>query len=76
MFDEIRKTVRGYNVPLPVIATGGAAQTVPVNGRVPFEARPDLIRSAQRHPVHVRLAGPLFKDSEFRDGSARFADTG
>ncbi len=46
MFAEIRETVRGYNVPLPVIATGGAAQTSPVNGRVPVEVRPDLIQSA------------------------------
>ncbi len=47
IFDEIRKTVRGYNVPLPVIATGGAAQTSPVNGRVTVDSRPELIRSAQ-----------------------------
>ena len=33
-------------LPLAVIATGGAAQTMPVNGRVPVESRPDLIRSA------------------------------
>jgi NADH-quinone oxidoreductase subunit G len=46
VFDEIRKMVRGYNVPLPVIATGGAAQTSPVNGRVPVESRPELIHSA------------------------------
>ncbi len=25
VFEEIRKTVRGYDVPLPAIATGGAA---------------------------------------------------
>jgi NADH-quinone oxidoreductase subunit G len=30
---------------LPVIATGGAAQTMPVNGRVPALAKPELIRS-------------------------------
>ncbi len=47
IFDEMRKTIRGYNVPLPVIATGGAAQTSPVNGRVPVESRPDLIQSAR-----------------------------
>jgi len=47
VFEEIRRTVRGYNVPLPVIATGGAAQTAPVNGRVPVESRPDLIESAR-----------------------------
>jgi NADH-quinone oxidoreductase subunit G len=47
LFDEIRKTVRGYNIPLPVLATGGAAQTVPVNGRIPFQARPETVRSAR-----------------------------
>jgi NADH-quinone oxidoreductase subunit G len=47
VFDEIRKTVRGYNIPLPVITAGGAAQTTPVNGRVPTALRPDLIQSAR-----------------------------
>ena len=47
IFDEIRKTVRGYNIPLPIIATGGAAQTSPVNGRVRLESRPELIQSAR-----------------------------
>ena len=45
VFEEIRKTVRGYNVPLPVLATGGAAQTMPLNGRIPVENRPDLVHS-------------------------------
>jgi NADH-quinone oxidoreductase subunit G len=39
VFEEIRKTVRGYDVPVPVIATGGAAQTAPVNGRIAVESR-------------------------------------
>jgi NADH-quinone oxidoreductase subunit G len=47
VFDEIRKSVRGYNVPLPVIASGGAAQTAAVNGRVTFDSRPDLVQSAR-----------------------------
>src|SRR5579884_518774 len=47
VFEEIRMTVHGYNVPLPVIAAGGAAQTVPVNGRVPVESRPEVIWSAR-----------------------------
>jgi len=46
VFNEIRRTVRGYDVDLAVIDTGGAARTMPVNGRVPVESRPDLIRSA------------------------------
>ena len=45
VFAEIHKTVRGYAVPAPVLATGGAAQTMPVNGRIPVEARPDLVHS-------------------------------
>jgi len=45
VFEQIRKMVRGYQVPLPVVATGGAAQTMPLNGRIPVESRPDLVRS-------------------------------
>ncbi|HLK50543.1 MAG TPA: molybdopterin-dependent oxidoreductase [Bryobacteraceae bacterium] len=45
VFEQIRKIVRGYQVPLPVVATGGAAQTMPLNGRIPVPGRPDLIRS-------------------------------
>jgi NADH-quinone oxidoreductase subunit G len=45
VFEEIRKNVRGYSVPVPVLATGGAAQTMPVNGRIPVESRPDLVQS-------------------------------
>ena len=45
VFEEIRAYVRGYAIPKPVIATGGAAQTMPVNGRIPVESRPDLVHS-------------------------------
>ena len=45
VFEEIRKVVRGYNVPLPVVASGGAAQTQPVNGRVTSAIDPALIHS-------------------------------
>ncbi len=41
---EIRTNVRGYDVPLPVIATGGAAPTMPLNGRV--APLPGAIQSA------------------------------
>jgi len=47
IFEEIRKNVRGYNISLPIVATGGAAQTSPVNGHVPAGSRPDLIQSAR-----------------------------
>ena len=44
VFAEIRKTVHGYDVPLPIVDTGGAAPTLPLNGRVP--ALPGSIQSA------------------------------
>jgi len=44
VFEEIRKNVHGYNVPLPVVATGGAAATLPLNGRV--AALPGVIQSS------------------------------
>jgi NADH-quinone oxidoreductase subunit G len=46
VFEEIRRTVRGYNVALPVIATGGASPTTPVTGHVPADPRPDLIQDS------------------------------
>lgn len=46
VFQEIRTTVHGYNVPASDIESGGAAETAPLNGLVAFEARPELIRSA------------------------------
>jgi NADH-quinone oxidoreductase subunit G len=45
VFEEIRKNVRGYDIPVPIVATGGAAQTMPVNGRIAVTPRPDLVRS-------------------------------
>jgi len=45
VFAEIRRTVRGYDIPMPVLATGGAAQTMPLNGRIPVDQRPDLVQS-------------------------------
>ncbi|MCX6630950.1 MAG: molybdopterin-dependent oxidoreductase [Candidatus Solibacter sp.] len=45
VFAEIRRTVRGYEIPMPVMATGGAVQTAPVNGRIPVEHRPALVQS-------------------------------
>jgi len=44
VFEEIRRTLRGYSVPLPVIATGGAAQTAALNGAVAVDPQPELIR--------------------------------
>ena len=46
VFDEIRTTVHGYNVALPVLSSGGAAQTSAVNGRVAAAAKPQTVRSA------------------------------
>ena len=49
VFAEIRQNVRGYNVPLPVLEMGGAAQTAALNGRVALDGRPELIRSAHEN---------------------------
>jgi len=49
VFGEIRQKVRGYSVPLPVLEMGGAAQTAALNGRVPLDGRPDLIRSVHEN---------------------------
>jgi len=47
VFEEIRKNVRGYDVAMPLLATGGAAQTMPVNGRIAVIGEPGLVRSAR-----------------------------
>jgi NADH-quinone oxidoreductase subunit G len=46
VFKEIVQAVRGYNVSLPVLMTGGAAVTTPVNGPVKVDVRAEEIRSA------------------------------
>src|ERR1022692_106068 len=45
VFEEIRRDIHGYQVSLPAIELGGAAQTMPVNGRLPVDNRPDLVDS-------------------------------
>ena len=45
VYSEIRRTVKGYDIPLAMV-TLGAQQTTPVNGRVGVESRPDLVWSA------------------------------
>jgi NADH-quinone oxidoreductase subunit G len=45
VYNEIRRTVKGYDIPLAMVSMG-AQQTMPVNGRVGVESRPDLIWSA------------------------------
>jgi NADH-quinone oxidoreductase subunit G len=47
VFAEIRQSVRGYNLPLPVLTSGGSAQTAAVNGRVAPTGHPDQIRSSR-----------------------------
>jgi NADH-quinone oxidoreductase subunit G len=42
---EIRQTVRGYDIPIPAIAAGGAAQTVPFTVDPGAEPRPGLVHS-------------------------------
>jgi hypothetical protein len=51
MLKEIRSSVHGYDVPLVVIETGGAAVTNPVNGAVPAP-RADLVESERNNLFH------------------------
>jgi NADH-quinone oxidoreductase subunit G len=48
IYSEIRRTVKGYDIPLALV-TVAAQQTMPVNGRVGVESRPDLIWSAHNN---------------------------
>jgi NADH-quinone oxidoreductase subunit G len=57
VFKEIRTEVSGYNIPLAIIETGGAAVTAPLNGAVPFTARPDLVWSARNNLFHSGTLG-------------------
>ena len=45
VFEEIRANVRCDDSSLAALATGGAAQSMPVNGPIPVEIRPELTRS-------------------------------
>jgi NADH-quinone oxidoreductase subunit G len=46
VFQEIRRLVLGYDLPLAVIETGGVATTTPATGELSFRAQPELVRSA------------------------------
>jgi NADH-quinone oxidoreductase subunit G len=45
VFEEIRAEARGYAIPPAVLIAGGAAQSMPVNGRIPVEMPPELTHS-------------------------------
>jgi NADH-quinone oxidoreductase subunit G len=47
IFQEIRRLVRGYDVPTEAIEAGGAAHTTPLNGRVAYTPRPEMVQSAR-----------------------------
>jgi NADH-quinone oxidoreductase subunit G len=47
VFQEIRRVVRGYNLPLALIEAGGAAASVPASAQLDFEQRPELVRPAR-----------------------------
>ena len=45
VFEQIRQNVRGYQIPLAAIETGGATPTAALNGRIPVQHHPGLVRS-------------------------------
>ena len=47
VFEEIRENVRGYDVAIEALATGGAAQTTPVDGRIAVAGEAGPVRSAR-----------------------------
>ena len=46
VFQEIKRLVLGYDLPLAVIETGGIATTTPATGELTYRAQPELVRSA------------------------------
>jgi len=46
VFEEIRQLVRGYQVPLATLLSGGAAAAITLNGPVPHRERRHLVHSS------------------------------
>ncbi len=46
VFEEIRRLVKGYHVPVATLLTGGAVPALPLDGRVPHRERRHLTYSA------------------------------
>ncbi|MBI3666480.1 MAG: NADH-quinone oxidoreductase subunit NuoG [Acidobacteria bacterium] len=47
VFDEIRRVVRGYDIPYATFVSGGAAQATSVNGHITHCSRPEAIQSSR-----------------------------
>jgi NADH-quinone oxidoreductase subunit G len=45
VFQEIKRLVLGYDLPLASIETGGVATTTPATGELMYRAQPELVRS-------------------------------
>src|SRR5439155_18586578 len=56
VFNELRKSVRGYDVPFAVVETGGAAHTAASNGDVRFQSRPER---SEEHTSELQSRGQL-----------------
>ena len=65
VFAEIRQSVPGYNVALPVLETGGATQTSPVNGSRSRRCAAGLDPFRTQHAISFGNPGPLFENAEF-----------
>jgi NADH-quinone oxidoreductase subunit G len=46
VFQEIKRLVLGYDLPLSVIDSGGLATTTPATGELAYRAQPELVRSS------------------------------
>ena len=63
VYNEIRRTVKGYDIPLADGYRRGPADDCPSTAAWAWKRGPDLIRSAHDNSVHVRHA---------RDGILRY----
>ncbi len=73
VFQEIRRSVPGYDVPLPVIETGGAAPTIAGERPHGFPVAPGVDPLRAKHAFHVGHAGTIFEDAQLGDRIARRA---
>jgi len=81
VFEEIRKTVHGYNVPLPIVATGGAAQTAPLNGRVaalpgPVSSAGDTLFTSGSMSRYSKILNAVMESPGALYGGQRTGDSG
>ncbi len=70
VFEEIRQSVRGYDVPRGVVETGGAARTAPLKRPCPIPGSSRTDSLGREYALHLRYARTLLQDAELSDRSS------